>query len=161
MKMSRVLIVFTIIGGLQITSCRVARQSVVSVPIHSTERIVERLVPVPMPADSASIMALLECNDQNQVILKELSEAKSKNVQSQFDLLDGKIKYSLKTIKDIIYVPVVDSTLFKEVPIRVEVPIEVNVLTGWQWSQIYAGRVLLSLMFLFGVYKVLKWKSIL
>jgi len=136
---------------------------VVQVPVQTTERIVERLVPVATPPDSAWLKALFECNTENEVVLKELSEEKSRLIQSQWQWQQqlGQLKYNLNTKPEIVYLPARDSIIIREVPYEVEVPVRVNELTGWQWAQVYAGRVLLTMLLLFGAYQVLKWKSII
>jgi len=140
-------------------SCKTAQQPVVTVPIEYKERIVEKLVPVELPADSADILALFECNNLNQVILKELSEVKSKRIKSLFSFNNSLLKYNFKTALDTVYVPGKETTTTKDVPVYVNVPgPEVNKLTKWQSTQIMAGRLFLGLILLFGIYKLVKWK---
>lgn len=145
-----------------IVSCKVAQTPIVTVPIQYKEKIVERLVPVVNPEDSANVMALFECDSANQVILKSLSEEKSRRVESQFTYSQGQLKYGAKTKPEIIYLPAKDSIVSKDVPLYVNVPgPTTNILTWWQKTQIYAGRVLLGFLLAFGVYKALKFKSII
>ena len=140
-------------------SCKTAQQPVVTVPIEYKERIVEKLVPIELPADSADIRALFECNNLNQVILKELAEAKSKRIKSLFSFNNGLLKYDFKTALDTVYVPGKEITITRDVPVYVNVPgPEVNKLTKWQSTQIMAGRLFLGLILLFGIYKLVKWK---
>lgn len=129
------------------------------VPIQYKEKIVERLVPVELPADSTNLLALFECDSTNKVILKELTEAKSKRIQSLFSFNDGLLKYNAKAIPDKAYVPVKDTSKEKEVPVIVNVPFEVNKLTDIQIIEIYAGRLLLGLLLGYGIYKLFKWKG--
>ncbi len=147
---------------LVMVSCKTAKQPVMpTVPINYKEKIVERLVPVVNPADSLNILALLECNEQNKVVLKDLSEEKSKRMQSQFSLTNGQFNYKASSIPDIVYLPVRDSIVYREVPIPVNVPIEVNKLTAWQNIEIKAGRVLFALILAFGLYQLWQRKGAL
>ena len=146
---------------LFIVSCKLAQTPVVTVPVLRQERIVEKLIPVVNPADSANIVALFECDEERQVILKQLSEEKSSRMESQFTFNSGQLKYKTQTKPQIVYLPSKDSIIYQDVPIKVNVPFEVNKVTGWQWTQIYAGRLLLGLSLLFGVYKLLKLKSVI
>jgi len=141
--------------------CRAQRGTITplqQVAIQYREKIVERLVPVVMPPDSASVKALFECNEKNQVVLKELTDIRSKNVRSRYSLTNGAFRYSALTKPDTVYLRAKDSIVSRDVPIRVEVPVEVNRLTWWQKTQIYAGRICFILFFLLGAYEIIKWK---
>ncbi|MCX7099917.1 MAG: hypothetical protein NTX38_00075 [Methylobacter sp.] len=139
-----------------------AQSPIVTVPIQYREKIVEKLVPMVNPADSANFLALFECDANNQVIMKELREEKSKHVESQYTFNQGKLKYNAKTNPDTIYLPSKEITIEREIPVRVEVPGPItNILTWWQKTQVYAGRVLLGFILALGIYKALKFKSII
>jgi hypothetical protein len=115
-----------------------------------TETVIkERLVPVEIPADSAVLAALLECDSSSQVRLVELNELKSGRVESDLSL--SPVIYSKQTslnyraiiIRDTVHVAARDSIVYREIPLRVEIPVEVNRITGWQWFQIWSGRIFL------------------
>ncbi|MFV0378353.1 MAG: hypothetical protein ACK5JD_13750 [Mangrovibacterium sp.] len=129
-----------------LVGCKSAQVPVQQVPIQYKERIVERLVPVQVPADSASVQALFECDSLNQVIMLELNEAKSKGVQSGTSFQNGNFKYTLKTVHDTVYVQAKDSIVYREVPVKVPVPYEVNKLTWLQKVYIRAGQLLFILL---------------
>ncbi len=147
-----------ILIGLLFCSCKTA-QVIPPKPVllQTSERVTTRLKPVTVSPDSAYIAALFECDSSRQVVLRQLAEAKSKGVNSDYTFSDGLLKYSAKIVHDTIYVPVTDSSLYKEIPVPYAVlrP-EVNKISGWQWVQIYAGRLLLGALLLFGVYKLVK-----
>jgi hypothetical protein len=133
----------------------------VPVPIQTKIRVTEHLEPVQLPGDSVNIAALFECNELNQVILKELKEAKSKRVQSDFTFNSGQLKYSATTKPDTVYIHGKDSIVEREVPIRVDVPGPteyINKLTWWQSTQIKVGRILFFIVLAFGLFMLLKWK---
>jgi len=149
-------LIFIAIMAVAIFGCKTQRPAIVEVPVQYKERIVERLVPVQLPADSSNFYALLECDSTNQVILKELSEEKTKRVQSQVSFNNGLLKYLTVTVRDTVFLSAKDSIIYKEIPVRVEIPVEVNKLTQWQVLQIWAGRILLLAVVLFIVSTVLK-----
>jgi hypothetical protein len=135
-------VVFIALMAILIFGCKTQAP----VPIQYKERIVERLVPVTLPADSSSIKALFECDSLNNVVMRELNESKTKGVESQVSFTNGWLNYHTVTIHDTVYVAAKDSIIYKEVPFRVEVPVEVNKLTQWQILQIWAGRALFALV---------------
>lgn len=137
-----------IIGSLAISfgSCRTALPPVKEVPIQYREKIVERLVPVQSPADSATIAALFECDSTNQVIMKTISEQKGKSVNSRFTFDKGLFNYNLKTAPELSYAKVKDSIVYREVAIKVPVEVKVNELTWWQKTQIIGFRILAGLI---------------
>jgi len=151
------LIIFLI--SLLFVGCKTAQTPIVTVPISYKETIVEKLIPVINPADSANIVALFECGAERQVILKQWNEEKSAHIRSLFSFKNGQLNYKATTNPDTIFIKGKDRIIEKEVPLRVEVPIEVNKITGWQWTQIYAGRLLLGFALAFGIFKFIKSKS--
>jgi len=158
-KENKILMIIAII--LMMLACKTAQVLPPKpVTLQTKERVAARLVPIISPADSAYIAALFECDSSKQVVLRQLAETKSKGVASDYSLKDGVFKYRIKAVHDTIYVPVVDSSLYKEVPVPYAVPgPEVNKVTGWQWTQIYAGRLLLGFALAFGIFKFIKSKS--
>lgn len=146
---------------LTVMSCKTQKQPVTQVPIHYKERIVERLVPVRVADDSLSMLALFECDSLNQVVLKQLREEKSKGVKSQFDFSNGLLNYHVVAVHDTVFIAAKDSFIYKEVPIYINVPVEVNKLTKWQVIQIRAGKALFWLIGAGGIYLlVLKRKLV-
>jgi len=143
-----------------IISCKTS-VPVKEIPVRTETVIRERLVPIKIPADSAVLAALLECDSMNHVRLVEINELKSSGIESGFnfvpnDLGQSLLNYKTKTVHDTVYLPAKDSIVYKDVPIVVEVPVEVNILTGWQWFQIWAGRIFLFIIISYLAYKFLK-----
>lgn len=98
---------------LALMSCRTSRlNSSVSNERDSVYIEIEKLVPVEVPADSAAIRALLECDENGKVVLKWLDMANTKNVQLQF-LLDslGNLLTNFKVPPDTVYVPSKETSL--------------------------------------------------
>lgn len=129
-----------ILSLLLILACTTAKPVVTEVPIQYREKIVERLVPVQAPADSSLITAQFECDSLNKVILKSLSELKSKNVQSGFSFDKGLLSYDLKTSPSLSYAKVKDSIVYQEVAVKVPYPVITNELTWWQKLWVKMGK---------------------
>lgn len=111
-----------------ICSCRTVKY----VPVESKADsvVVEKLVEVQLPPDSATIRALLECDENGKVVLNWLGIANSKNAQAQFTIDSlGNLLAKMKTKYDTIYLPSKEVTITKEV--QLPYPVEKE-FTGWQ-----------------------------
>lgn len=92
--------------------------------------VVEKLVEVQLPPDSATIRALLECDENGKVVLSWLDIVNSKNAQAQLTIDSlGNLLAKMKTQPDTVYLPSKEVTVTKEV--KVPYPIEKE-LTKWQ-----------------------------
>lgn len=109
------------------------------VPVGSDVKIVEKetMVPVPVPADSATIRALLACDKNGKVVLQWFDTEKSKNAQLRF-VIDslGNLLAKMKSVPDTIYAPSKEVTIEREV--KVPYPVEKE-LTKWQSMKIELG----------------------
>lgn len=84
---------------------------------------IDRLIPYPLPTDSASIRALMECDENGKVILKWLDMANTKNIELQFKIDSlGQVIANMKVKPDTVYFP------SKEIIVdrKIEVPVEVE-----------------------------------
>ena len=118
-----------------ICSCR----SVKYVPVESSvdSIVVEKLVEVQLPPDSATIRALLECDENGKVVLSWLDIANSKNAQAQLAIDSlGNLLAKMRTKPDTIYKPSKEVTVTKEV--KVPYPVEKE-LTRWQQMKLELG----------------------
>ncbi len=118
-----------------ICSCR----SVKYVPVESSvdSIVVEKLVEVQLPPDSATIRALLECDENGKVVLSWLDIANSKNAQAQLAIDSlGNLLAKMRTQQDTIYLPSKEVTVTKEV--KVPYPVEKE-LTRWQQMKLELG----------------------
>ena len=130
MKWIYCIILITALG-----SCR----SVKYVPVESTADsiVVEKLVEVQLPPDSATIRALLECDENGKVVLSWLDIANSKNAQAQLTIDSlGNLLAKMKTQPDTIYKPSKEVIVTKEV--KVPYPVEKE-LTNWQQIKLELG----------------------
>jgi len=139
-------------------SCKAPKQPAVP-PAEFKEKIVERLVPYQVPADSAQFYALLECDSLNHVILKEFSELKSKGVQSSFSLNQNALSYNAYRPPDTGYVKATDSVRIEKIPYAVEVPVKVNELTKFQAFQIQIAWILEIAAVCYLAFRI-NWKNI-
>lgn len=112
----------------------------------------ERVVKVPVPADSALLTALFECDSNSRVILKAYNELKSRNVESLLSFEDGKLDYRAKVSRDTVYIPAEDSIVY--VPRYVKV--EVNRLTWRQETWMRIGKALSALSALLLVFILIR-----
>lgn len=118
-----------------ICSCR----SVKYVPVESSvdSIVVEKLVEVQLPPDSATIRALLECDENGKVVLSWLDIANSKNAQAQLAIDSlGNLLAKMRTQPDTVYLPSKEVTVTKEV--KVPYPVEKE-LTRWQQMKLELG----------------------
>lgn len=109
------------------------------VPVGSDVKIVEKetMVPVPVPADSATIRALLACDKNGKVVLQWFDTEKSKNAQLQFAIDSlGNMLAKMKSVPDTVYAPSKEITIEREV--RVPYPVEKE-LTRWQKVKVELG----------------------
>ena len=130
------------------------------VPVENrTDSIyIDRLVPYPIPQDSASIRALMECDENGKVILKWLDMANTKNVELQFKIDSlGQVIANMKVKPDTLYLP------SKEIYVdrKIEVPVEVErKLTKWEQFKMNVGGWaigVLSGLLLLGIGYVIIW----
>lgn len=123
--------------------------------------VVEKLVEVQLPPDSATIRALLECDENGKVVLSWLDIVNSKNAQAQLTIDSlGNLLAKMKTQPDTVYLPSKEVTVNKEV--QVPYPVEKE-LTKWQklcvnvggWA---IGIVVITILVVVGwmVYKLKK-----
>lgn len=92
--------------------------------------VVEKLVEVKLPPDSATIRALLECDENGKVVLSWLDIVNSKNAQAQLTIDSlGNLLAKMRTQQDTVYLPSKEVTVTKEV--KVPYPVEKE-LNKWQ-----------------------------
>ena len=157
-KVSRCIVLAPLICLLVFCSCRT---KYVSVESKADSVVVEKLVEVQLPPDSATIRALLECDENGKVVLTWLDIANSKNAQAKL-VIDslGNLLAKMKTQPDTVYLPSKEVTVTKEV--QVPYPVEKE-LTKWQKFRIdfggwAIGIVIITVLVVVGrmVYKLKK-----
>ncbi len=134
-KVSRCITLAPFMCLILICSCRTIKY--VPVESNADSVVVEKLVEVQLPPDSATIRALLECDENGKVVLNWLDIANSKNAQAMFTIDSlGNLLAKMKTQPDTVYLPSKEVTVNKEV--QVPYPVEKE-LTKWQQFRIDFG----------------------
>ena len=125
-----------IAGILALSGCRTKIQ-----PVAIENRIdpiyIDKLVPCPMPADSASIRALMECDENGKVVLRWLDMANTKNVELMFALDSlGNVIANMRVPRDTLYLP--SKEVYVDRKIEVPIPVEKE-LSRWDTFKIEVG----------------------
>lgn len=142
-----------------VCSCRTVKY----VPVESKADsvVVGKLVEVQLPPDSATIRALLECDENGKVVLNWLDIANSKNAQAQLTIDSlGNLLAKMNTQPDTVYLPSKEVTVTKKV--KEPYPVEKE-LTMWQKIRLNVGGwaigiVIITVLIVVGklVYKLKK-----
>ena len=120
---------------LTICSCRSVKYAPVESSVDSI--VVEKLVEVQLPPDSATIRALLECDENGKVVLSWLDIANSKNAQAQLAIDSlGNLLAKMRTKPDTVYLPSKEVTVTKKE--KVPYPVE-RELTRWEKFRLDVG----------------------
>ena len=141
-------------------SCKPKQQLTRSDNSASTEVIIlhDKLTPVALPVDSSHITALFECDSNFNVVLKELNEIKSNNIQSAFDWHDGFFDLKLKSGGDTVYIASTDfywkintkQTITKTITVEKK-------LSYWQSLCIALGKLFLMLLLIALILFIVKY----
>lgn len=125
-----------------VCSCRTVKY----VPVESKADsvVVEKLVEVQLPPDSATIRALLECDENGKVVLNWLDIANSKNAQAQLTIDSlGNLLAKMNTQPDTVYLPTKELVVSKRE--KVPYPVEKE-LTKWQILYITMGKLFVGII---------------
>ena len=129
-------IVLIMVGILFLSGCRTKIQSV-AIESRTDSIYIDKPIPYPMPIDSASIRALMECDENGKVVLRWLDMANTKNVELMFALDSlGNVIANMRIPRDTLYLP------SKEIYVdrKVEVPVEVErKLSKWEQFKMDIG----------------------
>ncbi len=146
-----------LVFGLVFAGCRTMKP-VSEVPIKTETKVIERLVPIQIPPDSAYLFALFECDSNYNVLLKAFTESKTKRMETNLTFDNGKLGYRANTNMDTVYIKGKDSIIYREVPINIPVPVEVFKLTRWEMIIQFFGYVFMICLAIIGIIALLKWK---
>lgn len=149
------------------TGCK-TKQHTATLNTTSTEDITvihDKLTPVALPKDSAMIRAYFECDSSFNVVLKEMKEIKSRNIQASFDYGNGVFEYDLRTGGDTVYIPGKDyykrintrtyttKTITKTKTVKVE-----KELSGWERLLMRLGKVFIFCFVSIIIYLLVKYR---
>lgn len=111
-----------------------------------------------MPIDSASIRALMECDENGKVVLRWLDMANTKNVELMFALDSlGNVIANMRIPRDTLYLP--SKEVYVDRKVEVPIPVEKE-LSRWEKIKIEAGGWaigLLSGLAVIGIGYVVRW----
>lgn len=132
-----------IAGILFLSGCRTKIQ-----PVAIENRIdsiyIDKLIPYPMPADSASIRALMECDENGKVVLRWLDMANTKNVELMFKLDSlGNVIANMRVPRDTLYLP--SKEIYVDRKVEVPIPVEKE-LSRWEKIKIEVGGWAIGLL---------------
>ncbi|MDB9001144.1 hypothetical protein PN653_11455 [Parabacteroides distasonis] len=132
-----------IAGILALSGCRTKIQ-----PVAIENRIdsiyIDKLIPYPMPADSASIRALMECDENGKVVLRWLDMANTKNVELMFKLDSlGNVIANMRVPRDTLYLP--SKEIYVDRKVEVPIPVEKE-LSRWEKIKIEVGGWAIGLL---------------
>lgn len=145
-KVSRCIALAPFMCFIVLTSAIWSCRSVKYVPLEgkTDSVVVEKLVEVQLPPDSAIIRALLECDENGKVILNWLDVTNSKNAQAQLTIDSlGNLLAKMNTQPDTVYLPSKEVTITKKE--KVPYPVEKE-LTKWQQIKLELGGWALGFM---------------
>ena len=118
------------------SSCRTPKPSVTTVTEYDSI-FVEKLVPYPLPEDTARIRALLECDENGKVVLRWFDEEHTKRVKLQFKLYSlGNLLANFETARDTVYLLVKETTVGKKTMTQSIVTREVEKKLNW-WQKLF------------------------
>ena len=132
-----------IAGILALSGCRTKIQ-----PVAIENRIdsiyIDKLIPYPMPADSASIRALMECDENGKVVLRWWDMANTKNVELMFKLDSlGNVIANMRVPRDTLYLP--SKEIYVDRKVEVPIPVEKE-LSRWEKIKIEVGGWAIGLL---------------
>lgn len=132
-----------IAGILALSGCRTKIQ-----PVAIENRIdsiyIDKLIPYPMQADSASIRALMECDENGKVVLRWLDMANTKNVELMFKLDSlGNVIANMRVPRDTLYLP--SKEIYVDRKVEVPIPVEKE-LSRWEKIKIEVGGWAIGLL---------------
>ena len=146
-----------IAGILFLSGCRTKIQ-----PVAIENRIdsiyIDKLIPYPMPVDSASIRALMECDENGKVILRWLDMANSENVQLMFTIDSlGNVIANMKIPHDTLYLS--SKEIYVDRKVDVPIPVE-RELSRWDAFKIEVGGWAIGVLFgclVVGIGYLVRW----
>lgn len=151
-KVSRCITLAPFMCLLFVCSCRTIKY--VPVESNADSVVVEKLVEVQLPPDSATIRALLECDENGKVVLSWLDIANSKNTQAQLTIDSlGNLLAKMKTQADTVYLPAKEVVVSKKE--KVPYPVEKE-LTRWQKLCVNVGGLAFGIVII-TIFVIVVW----
>jgi hypothetical protein len=110
-------------------------------------------------SDSSMLYAWLECDSVGQAHIREIAELRAgKMVFPEVIIKNNYLKTVCKVDSFQVFVRLKDRYTVKE-EVKKPPPERVNYVTGFQWFQIWAGRVLIVILIIAGILKLIRMKT--
>ena len=141
--------------SLLIVGCRGSKPVVITERETVTITEILRDTVVTVEPDASMMRALLECDENRNVVVRELLEWQSgKHIQPpQVIIRDNVMTVVAEVDSFAIFIN------WKEREKLIEnvqtVTVETNLLTGWQWFQIWAGRIAMMIIVIILIFRIL------
>lgn len=146
-----------IAGILTLSGCRTKVQPV-AIENRTDSIYIDKLLPYPMPADSASIRALMECDENGRVVLRWLDMANTKNVELMFALDSlGNVIANMRVPRDTLYLP--SKGIYVDRKVEVPIPVEKE-LSRWERVKIEVGGWAIGFLsgcLIIGIGYIVRW----
>ena len=142
--------------GIWLTSCR-THKLISNVETKYDSIVIEKLVPYPLPEDTARIRALLECDENGKVVLRWFDEEHTKRVKLQFKLDSlGNLLANFETARDTVYLPVKETTVGKKTMTQSIVTREVEKKLNW-WQKLFVWTGCIA--WIVGIIRLIYWTN--
>lgn len=149
-------IIAIVLIGMLVAGCCSNKPITVTEKVTVTETEYIRDTVVMVQPDASMIRALLECDENRNVVVKQLLEWQTgKHVQPpQIVIRENVITATAKVDSFGIYMSWKQRE--KQTDTEKTVPVITNELTGWQWFQVWWGRIAFVLVAIWIIYKRFK-----
>lgn len=152
----RFVMLASLLGAVLIAanSCKPKQQLTTTTETLSVQK--DKLTPVAVPGEKATLRARFECDSLNNVLLKNFNELKSKNMNSSFSFANGELDYTAQTEPDTVFIPSTDYWYYinrhinTTVTITERVPVYKNKFGFLDWTGLLFWIVLTA----FAVFKL-------
>ncbi len=156
MKIAISTLIITI--AMLFTGCKQPKDLIRPFPVRTDSIVTEKQVPVQLPADSASLTALFECDSLNRVTMTNVEQLKGRNLQllATFDKLKGELQILANQPPDTVYLPSKTIYVKEQIPIEVAYNVYTNELNWWQKALAWLGGITLFIITLTIIFKIKK-----
>lgn len=129
---------------------------VASIDTFYRDSIVTRdsLVRIVNPADSSSLLALIECREGQAHLVELLNYKPGSHVSASATITHNILKVGCRVDSFAVYTTYREKEVFKQIRTGKVVVKITNVLTGWQWFQIWVGRIAILVLLIFVAWKL-------
>ena len=115
----------------------------------------DSLVPFEVPSDNSSAQFLIDCQNKNAKLLQMLAYKPGEHLAApRVEIRDNVLYVNCDATEWQHFVKVRSSELYRDV-YKAKTYVKItNVLTGWQWFQIWTGRIVLIMALIYIAWRV-------